>query len=92
MKVLAGYGMAALACALVAGCALLPGRGSSCDRPRPYQSAQEAPPLRVPSAAAAPDTRHALRVPAVRAPQIPRADDRCLDEPPSYGAGRPAGD
>lgn len=51
----------------------------------PYQAALEVAPLQVPEGAVAPDTRGAMRVPKVTAPELPRDPDRCLDQPPSYG-------
>lgn len=74
---------------LAGGCNLLPNAYSGCAEPKPYQSAEEAPPLRVPNGAVVPDTRNAMRVPAVTAPQLPREERRCLDHPPSYGTERP---
>lgn len=75
----------------VSGCALLPDASSGCDEPKPYQAAQENPPLRVPQGSVAPDTRNAMRIPPVAAPQVPVEEDRCLDQPPSYGATARAG-
>ena len=71
--------------ALAGGCALLPDANSSCNKPKPYQAARENPPLRVPEGAIAPDTRGAMRIPETTAPQLPRDEGRCLDQPPSYG-------
>jgi uncharacterized lipoprotein len=70
-------------------CNLLPDAYSGCDKPQPYQSAEDSPPLRVPAGAFAPDTRNALRIPAVTAPRLPAQEKRCLDHPPSYET-RPA--
>ena len=67
------------------GCGLLPDANTGCDKPQPYQSAQELPPLHVPEGAVLPDTRNAMRIPAVNAPQIPASGEPCLDHPPTYG-------
>jgi uncharacterized lipoprotein len=72
-------------CVLAGACGLLPDAYSGCDKPQPYQSAQDLPPLRVPDGAVLPDTRNAMRIPTVIAPQIPASAGRCLDHPPSYG-------
>ena len=66
------------------GCSLLPGANSGCNKPMPYQDAREVPPLQVPEGAIAPDTRTAMRVPPVTAPQQPQIPGRCLDQPPSH--------
>ncbi len=83
--------IAIAACGICAGCGMLPDAYSSCDKPRPYQSAAEAPPLTVPAGADAPDTRNALRIPAVPAAKRPPEAGRCLDHPPAYGGARPQG-
>jgi len=83
--------IAIASCGLVGGCGLLPDAQSGCDKPQAYQSAQEAPPLQVPPGADAPDTRNALRIPAVPAPQRPLEAGRCLDYPPASGKSRPQG-
>ena len=67
------------------GCSLLPGANSGCNKPMPYQAALEVPPLQVPEGATAPDTRGAMHIPPVTAPQLPHDPGRCLDQPPSYG-------
>lgn len=78
-------------CVLAGACKLLPDAYSGCDKVQPYQSAQELPPLRVPDGAIPPDTRNAMRIPAVSAPQVPDAAGRCLDHPPSFGEKPAAG-
>ncbi|HUG04877.1 MAG TPA: hypothetical protein VML92_10660 [Steroidobacteraceae bacterium] len=77
------------ALAIVAGCGLLPDAYSSCEKPQAYQSAKAEAPLRVPSGSDMPDTRNALRIPDVSAPERPTDGNACLDHPPSYGAARP---
>lgn len=79
----------ALAALPLAGCGLLPDAYTGCDKERPYQSAEDQPPLRVPEGADLPDTREALKIPEVRTPEVPD-DGRCLDHPPSYGGTKPA--
>jgi len=55
-----------------------------------YAGAQELPPLQAPPGLDAPDTRNALRVPPLNAPERPRAkDEPCLSAPPPYST-RPA--
>lgn len=83
--------IATAACVLCAGCGLLPDAYSGCDEPKPYESATQAAPLKVPAGADAPDTRNALRIPEVPAPKLPREPGRCLDHPPAYGGSRPQG-
>lgn len=78
-------------CLLAGACNLLPDANSGCDKPQPYQSAQDLPPLRAPEGAVAPDTRNAMHIPAASAPEIPAATGRCLDHPPSYGTKPAAG-
>jgi uncharacterized lipoprotein len=75
-------------CVFAGACNLLPDAYTGCGKVQLYQSAQELPPLRVPDGSIAPDTRNAMRIPAVSMPQVPPAEGRCLDHPPSY-AGKP---
>jgi len=77
--------------AFAGACNLLPDSNSGCDKAKPYQSAQELPPLRVPDGDVVPDTRNAMHIPAVSVPQVPGSEGRCLDYPPSYGAKPAAG-
>jgi uncharacterized lipoprotein len=70
----------------VAGaCGLLPDAYSGCEKPQPYQSAEEVAPLRVPAGSDVPDTRNALQIPEVKAPEQPADSAACLDHPPRYG-------
>jgi uncharacterized lipoprotein len=78
-------------CAIASACHLLPDAYSGCDKPKPYESAQEVPPLRVPDGSVAPDTRNAMRIPTVSTPQIPVSAGSCLDHPPAYGTKPAAG-
>lgn len=73
----------------LAGCGWLPDAYSGCDDAKPYQSATQAEPLRVPAGADLPDTRNALKIPEVKTPELPAEAGTCLDHPPPYGAERP---
>lgn len=73
----------------LAGCGWLPDAYSGCDEAKPYQSAKEEAPLRVPAGADMPDTRSALKIPEVKAPEVPLDEGSCLDHPPPYGKDRP---
>jgi uncharacterized lipoprotein len=80
----------AIAAALpVTGCGLLPDAYTGCDEAQPYQAAQQLAPLTVPTGADLPDTRNALGIPDIKAPQLPSEPGKCLEHPPSYGAARP---
>jgi uncharacterized lipoprotein len=68
---------------VVTGCKAIMPSSTDCSRRQPYMDAREAAPIVVPEGLDAPNTRAALRIPAVRTP--PRPDDgRCLDYPPRY--------
>lgn len=84
MIVLAG------ACLLLAGCKSL--LGGDCNKPQPYQQAEDRPPLKVPVGLEAPDTRNALKIPKLDTPAPPpRGEkDECLESPPKYSVPRPA--
>ena len=57
----------------------------SCHKPQPYESSKSIARLKVPAGVDAPDTRDALVVPHVDAPEAPRSrSGACLDEPPRY--------
>jgi len=73
----------------VAGCGLLPDAYSNCDEAQPYQAAEQTASLAVPAGADLPDTRNALKIPAVKTPEVPVEPGKCLEHPPSYGAARP---
>lgn len=78
--------LAVLAAAGLAGCGWLPDAYTGCDEARPYQSARDAGPLRVPSGADLPDTRNALKIPELKSPELPREPRTCLEHPPPYDA------
>ena len=73
------------------GCGLLPDAYSGCDEVRPYQSATEAAPLRVPPGSDLPDTRNALRIPELTTPEMPREPGACLEHPPADRRRGPGG-
>ncbi len=79
----------AAAAVMTGGCGLLPDAYTSCSKPQPYQSAKDSTPLKVPAGSDLPDTRNALNIPAVVAPERPQDAATCIDHPPSYGTARP---
>ena len=83
--------LALIALLALAGCGAFRPTFEDCDETPAHAGAKELPPLRVPEGVDAPDTRNALKVPAVTVPEKP-LDGRCIDAPPSYGSPRaPAG-
>jgi uncharacterized lipoprotein len=81
--------MAWLAAALpLGGCGWLPDAYSGCEEARPYQSARQGEPLRVPAGADLPDTRNALRIPDLKTPELPREPGSCIEHPPPYAQER----
>jgi opacity protein-like surface antigen len=81
-----------LAAALpLGGCGWLPDAYTGCADARPYQSARQMEPLRVPSGADLPDTRNALRIPELKTPELPLGPGSCLEHPPDFGAASLAG-
>ena len=83
----AAFSLVAAALALQ-GCRSIMG---SCHDPQPYQQAESAKPLEIPSGLEAPDTRNALAIPELKEPAPParKQGDSCLDEPPKYVAPKP---
>jgi uncharacterized lipoprotein len=67
---------------LAAGCSLFRPQ-ANCQKPQDYEASKSIPRLHVPPGMDAPDTRDALVIPEVTAPEAPRTGG-CLDEPPSY--------
>lgn len=67
------------------GCGWLPDAYTGCNDARPYQSARQVEPLRVPAGSDLPDTRNALRIPELAAPELPREPGTCLEHPPAVG-------
>jgi opacity protein-like surface antigen len=70
----------------LAGCSVLPDAYTGCNDPKPYQSATEEEPLKVPVGADMPDTRNALKIPVVKTPEVPAEPGSCLDHPPAFGS------
>lgn len=68
---------------VLAGCGVISPAYDRCDKPAPYAGSPEAPPLVTPEGVNAPDTRNALKIPELTAPEKP-LDGRCVDIPPSY--------
>ncbi len=66
--------------ALVTGCRTL--AGNSCLKPPNAKDSQDNPPLRIPVGLDAPDTRAALKIPALDEPAAPPVASRCLEDPP----------
>ncbi len=74
---------------LVSGCRTF-GLGGGCGEPPEYNSSDDVAPLQVPPGLDVPDTRAALRIPPLEAPERPRgADERCLDAPPPFVVPKP---
>jgi opacity protein-like surface antigen len=71
------------AAAALSGCGWLPDAYTGCEEAQVYQSAQDVGPLRVPTGADQPDTRNALKIPEMKAPELPRDPGTCLEHPPS---------
>jgi uncharacterized lipoprotein len=81
--------VAAAALLTLEGCGWLPDAYSGCNDAEPYESAQQQPPLKAPSGADVPDTGDALKIPEVKAPELPEEPGTCLEHPPAYGKERP---
>ena len=73
----------------LSGCGVLPDAYAGCDEVRPYESAKELEPLRVPAGSDQPDTRNALKIPDLKTPELPREPGTCLEHPPPYGSESP---
>ena len=84
MRIVLLFGLLALS-----GCGLFKPPFESCEETPAFAGARELPPLRVPEGVDAPDTRNALRIPDVAAPERP-LDGRCIDAPPPYFPQQPA--
>jgi uncharacterized lipoprotein len=73
----------------IAGCGWLPDAYSGCNDVKPYESAKQMDPLKVPTGADLPDTHNALKIPDVNTPDLPPEEGSCLDHPPPFGKERP---
>jgi uncharacterized lipoprotein len=59
--------------------------GARCREPAVGGEAKNLPPLKMPPGLDAPDTRNAIKVPALNEPERPRAPgEPCLSMPPSF--------
>jgi uncharacterized lipoprotein len=59
----------------------------NCNKPEVYATAENLPPLRIPVGLDGPDTRAALKIPALNEPEAPRsAKGDCLESPPPLAA------
>jgi len=82
-----------IACAVAL--VLLPGcksHGTTCKQDnKDYVGAQELPPLKAPPGLDPPDTRNALKIPPLDAPERPRGkNEACLDVPPPFATPKAA--
>ena len=93
MKSRAGLALAGAVLLALSGCKTIHHmtRGNSCNKPQPYMRAASIPPLKIPQGLDAPDTSHALDVPALDTPAPPARgpNDPCLDAPPSFNVPQP---
>lgn len=72
------------------GCAAINPFQTSCAKPEDFAGVVDNAPLRVPAGKDMPDTRAALKIPALEAPEAPRpADSPCLDTPPKFTPAPP---
>ena len=79
---------------LLAACLPLAGCGTmfavKCAKPEDFASAVDNPPLKVPEGKDAPDTRGALKIPALEGTEAARpADQPCIDTPPKFTPAAP---
>ncbi len=81
---------ALLALLALPGCAALNPFQTTCAKPEDFAGAVNNAPLRVPAGKDMPDTRAALQIPSLEAPEAPRpADSPCLDTPPKFTPAPP---
>jgi len=84
---IAGLVSVLLACA---GCSWFRHGSPKCREPALPATTANGAPLRVPAGLAGPDTRGAVRIPALNEPEQPRgAKDPCLSAPPDYKTAQP---
>jgi uncharacterized lipoprotein len=79
---------------LLAACLPLAGCGTmfvtKCAKPGDFAAAVDNPPLKVPEGKDAPDTRGALKIPALEGTEAARpADQPCIDTPPKFTPAAP---
>jgi uncharacterized lipoprotein len=87
-------GLTLLAVLVTAGCNPFRRHSSAaelCKEPEGYAQAAEAKSLSIPAGLESPDTRSALRIPALATPPPPprTKEQGCLDQPPSYTVTKP---
>jgi uncharacterized lipoprotein len=76
------------ACLPLAGCGTL--FATKCAKPGDFAAAVDNPPLKVPEGKDAPDTRAALKIPALADAERERpADQPCIDTPPKFTPAAP---
>lgn len=76
----------ALTVMLLSSCSWFHRASASCREPTIPSDPQDAAPLKVAPGQDLPDTRNAVKVPALNEPEKPRGkSDPCLSRPPSYG-------
>jgi hypothetical protein len=72
---------------LLSSCSWIRHSGTKCREPLVPANSQNLPPLKASSGLNAPDTRNAIKVPALTEPEKPRSkSDPCLSQPPAYGS------
>jgi uncharacterized lipoprotein len=83
MRIAGSLVIAVLALAAVSGCR---SRMESCHQTnKDYAGAKEVPPLKAPPGLETPNTRNALKVPALNTPERIRGkNEPCLDIPPTF--------
>jgi len=75
---------------VLSGCAAINPFQTSCAKPEDFAGVVDNAPLRVPAGKDMPDTRAALKIPSLDAPEAPRpADSPCLDTPPKFATTPP---
>lgn len=87
-----GLRLLTLAAALLAlgGCGSWNVFKGTCAKPGDFAGVVDNPPLKIPAGRDAPDTRAALAIPALDAPEAPRpADSPCIDTPPKFTPAPP---
>jgi uncharacterized lipoprotein len=83
MRIAAVIAVSIVCVTALAGCK---SRMQTCSQSdKDYAGAKEMPPLQAPPGLETPDTRNALKVPPLNAPERPRGkDEPCLDAPPPF--------
>jgi uncharacterized lipoprotein len=72
---------------LLSSCSWMRRGNDSCREPPVPANTENRPPLKAPAGLVAPDTRNAVKVPALTEPERPRSKSHpCLSLPPSYGS------